>query len=253
MREFYYQTIDPKAYSVLGELMANPQIKANEFVLCGGGALALHLGHRQSTDLDLFTNRSIGPDQMQQVLSNMFSDRLSLYNQSELGVRAFVDGVKLDMIRFPYDFQHPVVNSGAIRFLEKEDAIAMKLHAVAGRGLRRDFYDLAEILQKVPLSQALLLYKNQFNPSPTAMNHTMKALTYFGDAEKDSNKIDIKNGRTWDQVRRIVQQSIQQPNRIHLVGGTKLIKPENPHERLAKQPAPEKLKPSQSRSVSKRH
>jgi hypothetical protein len=36
-----------------------------EFVLYGGTALALHLGHRESVDFDFFANRSIDPAKLQ--------------------------------------------------------------------------------------------------------------------------------------------------------------------------------------------
>ncbi|GHU69924.1 hypothetical protein FACS189413_09550 [Bacteroidia bacterium] len=49
----YYNTVSPLLREVLQKLMATPDF--NDFVLVGGTALALQLGHRESIDIDLFT------------------------------------------------------------------------------------------------------------------------------------------------------------------------------------------------------
>ena len=48
------RTIEPATLGLLKRLMLQPYLDA--FFLVGGTALALHLGHRFSIDLDLFTN-----------------------------------------------------------------------------------------------------------------------------------------------------------------------------------------------------
>ena len=208
---YHFQTIDARPYQVLQDLMANHDLKKAEFVLCGGGALALHMGHRQSTDIDLFTPRAITPDSIRRFMEKTFGSRVEVYSESDLGIRGFLDGIKFDMIRFPYPMQQAPITSQNVRFLDLRDAVAMKVHAVANRGLRRDFHDLAEILQQMPLKEVLSNYQRQFAPSPSAMAHTTRALTFFTDAEADSTKVAVRNGRTWDQVKRIMGKAVLNP------------------------------------------
>lgn len=226
---YHLQTIDTKPYQLLQELMTNRELEQAGFLLCGGGAIALHLGHRQSTDIDLFTPKAIPPGAMKKFMEQTFGARVDVYSQSDLGIRGFLDGVKFDMIRFPYQMQHAPLAEQNIRFLDLRDAVAMKVHAVANRGLRRDFYDLAEILQRMPFKEVLENYQRQFSPSPMAMSHTRRALTFFTDAEADSTKVDVRNGRSWDQVKKIMARAVQHPSEIPTLKASRLPKPGNPH------------------------
>lgn len=247
---YHLQTIDAKPYQLLQELMTNRDLEQAGFLLCGGGALALHLGHRQSTDIDLFTPKAIPAEAMKKFVEQTFGPRVDVYSQSDLGIRGFLDGVKFDMIRFPYQMQHPPVTEQNIRFLDLKDAVAMKVHAVANRGLRRDFYDLAEILQRMALKEVLANYQCQFSPSPMAMTHTRRALTFFTDAEADSTKVDVRNGRSWDQVKKIMARAVQHPAEIPTLKAPKLTKPQNPHLTELKSSAPAKQLPSQPKTTS---
>ena len=229
MGMYHLQTIDSKPYQLLQELMTNRDLDKAGFMLCGGGALALHLGHRQSTDIDLFTPKAITAEAMKKFMEQSFGPRVDVYSQSDLGIRGFLDGVKFDMIRFPYQMQHPPLAEQNIRFLDFRDAVGMKVHAVANRGLRRDFYDLAEILQRMPLKDVLANYQQQFTPSPQAMAHTRRSLTFFTDAEADSTKVDVRNGRSWDQVKKIMARAVQQPSEIPTIKAPQLPIPQNPH------------------------
>ncbi|MCX6213794.1 nucleotidyl transferase AbiEii/AbiGii toxin family protein [Spirosoma sp.] len=224
---YHLQTIDAKPYQLLQELMTNRELEQAGFLLCGGGAIALHLGHRQSTDIDLFTPKAIPPGAMKKFMEQTFGARVDVYSQSDLGIRGFLDGVKFDMIRFPYQMQHAPLAEQNIRFLDLRDAVAMKVHAVANRGLRRDFYDMAEILQRMPLKEVLENYQRQFSPSPMAMSHTRRALTFFTDAEADSTKVDVRNGRSWDQVKKIMARAVQQPSELPTLKAPRLPKPGN--------------------------
>ncbi|WP_106140454.1 nucleotidyl transferase AbiEii/AbiGii toxin family protein [Spirosoma oryzae] len=78
--------------------MANPVMKSGEFTLAGGTALALQLGHRMSTDLDLFTNNPFDPIKLRDALRQTLGDRLSVHAMNEIGFRGFVDGVKIDVV-----------------------------------------------------------------------------------------------------------------------------------------------------------
>lgn len=52
----YTETVEPRAFSVLNQLMKIPELK--DFSLVGGTALSLLYGHRKSVDLDLFSSKS---------------------------------------------------------------------------------------------------------------------------------------------------------------------------------------------------
>ena len=56
--KLHYETVSKPLLECLQKLMANPAF--NDFVLVGGTALSLQLGHRMSADIDLFTANGYG-------------------------------------------------------------------------------------------------------------------------------------------------------------------------------------------------
>lgn len=233
----YYQTLEPTSYRLLQEVMAIQELKEARFMLAGGTSLALQLGHRMSTDLDLFTDKPFDPRPMQATLRGLFGDRVQFQSINELGFRGFVDGVKFDMIHYPFPPRQPVLEVDGLRLLPMETLAAMKIHAVANRGLRRDFTDLAEVLQKMPMQQVLGYYQQQFNPSERGFYHTMTALTYFGDAERTPQKIDTLNKRSWNDIKQIITQSVQHPRILQVKPAPSVLKPQNPHVLKPDKPA----------------
>lgn len=67
------------------------------------------------------------------------------------------------------------------------DLATMKLGALSRRGLRRDFWDLAEIVRKggVSLEEACRAYRERYGVAEADLYHVLRALTWFEDAERD--------------------------------------------------------------------
>lgn len=64
----------------------------------------------------------------------------------------------------------------------------MKLAAIAHRGLRRDFWDLHELITRggVSLDPALDAYLRRFGKAEPDLYHVLRSLTFFDDAEQDA-------------------------------------------------------------------
>lgn len=225
----HYQTLEKPSHNLLNDIMQQKGLEQAGFVLVGGTALALQIGHRMSTDIDLFTDKPFDPLLMKQALIDTYKDRVDVYAVTGNGLRGFIDGVKIDMVYFHYPNPFPIKEQDGIRMLSLDSLAAMKIHAVGNRGLKRDFVDLAELLQKKPLNELMASYQQQFNPSPAAMSHLMRGLTYFGDAEATPQHMDIKNGRKWEQVKEIVLKSVKNPNAIQVMKAPKEAVAHNPH------------------------
>ena len=67
----YTTTVDNITLAILKELMAEKSL--GDFVLVGGTALALQIGHRKSVDLDFFTLNTFNPEQLLADLSSHFT------------------------------------------------------------------------------------------------------------------------------------------------------------------------------------
>lgn len=130
------------------------------FCLGGGTGLALHLGHRLSVDLDWFTQEPFDPF----VLRTEFPSELpcEVTGTSTNTLQARLDGVKVDCLRYAYPLLTTPVMWEGVRVLSIPDIAAMKLSAVANRGAKKDFFDIARLLAEHPLPELLAWYEQKF-------------------------------------------------------------------------------------------
>ena len=86
------QTIDTVTLAILKQLMVHPSL--DNFVLVGGTALALQIGHRKSVDLDLFTVVAFDPDTLLADLLPVFSP--TLLQKTSLSMICTIGGIKAE-------------------------------------------------------------------------------------------------------------------------------------------------------------
>ncbi|HEX5155247.1 MAG TPA: nucleotidyl transferase AbiEii/AbiGii toxin family protein [Parafilimonas sp.] len=92
--------ISSKTFSLIQELQSIPELK--EFYLVGGTALALQLGHRNSIDIDLFTQSDFDSEKMAEFLAERFTVRVDHAFRNTL--LANVVGIKVDFVKHPYPY-----------------------------------------------------------------------------------------------------------------------------------------------------
>ncbi len=203
----YFETVEPHAFSILKQLMGIAELK--NFSLVGGTALSLCYGHRKSDDLDLFSNLPFENAEIIVALEKKFKS--SFVNRStnpRFGIFGFVDEVKIDIIRYP----HPSIRSGLlideIRMFSIEDIIAMKVQAILGRGKKKDFWDVAELLHHFTVQNFIQFHKEKF-ASQNLLITVPQAITYFADAEESEEPISLKN-QTWDSVKAFINSKVRE-------------------------------------------
>ncbi len=158
----------------------------DRFCLAGGGAVAIHLGHRESADIVLF---SLTPDMdldsfRRTILA--YVTGCTVVSVTDASFRLLMDGVMVDVVCYPYAFTSPVEGPGGIPVASLEDLATMKLIAIARRGLRRDFWDLHVIVEAgMTLRHLGQVYRARFGVSEPDFYHVLRSLTYFVDAERD--------------------------------------------------------------------
>jgi hypothetical protein len=64
------ETVTAELLDIAQRLCGNPQF--NMFRIVGGTAIALHMGHRRSVDIDFFTCEKVSKREIVQVLLGMF-------------------------------------------------------------------------------------------------------------------------------------------------------------------------------------
>lgn len=141
-----YSTVEPHTLDVLKELMAIPVLK--DFYLVGGTALSLLYGHRKSIDIDLFSVTEFSNDLIIPPLEEHFRGFSYRNTHNPIGLFGSIDGIKTDFVKHHY---HPTIDEPQlidnIRFFSIPDLMAMKIAAIMKRGVKKDFWDIAELLK----------------------------------------------------------------------------------------------------------
>jgi len=187
----HFETVLDSTLDLLRELQSNPELSGMRLV--GGTALALQLGHRTSVDLDLF-----GTFNPTRSFRRILMDNGHLADGAENGeVQTLsVDAVKVDLVNYPYKWiSEPLCEDGIV-LAGLDDIVAMKLSAAANRGKKKDFIDLATLLEKYTLCEMFERYQQKFNVSEIAF--ALRGLTYFDDAEADPMP-KMFSSLTWEE------------------------------------------------------
>jgi hypothetical protein len=178
------------------------------FSLVGGTALSLRYGHRSSIDLDLFFHEKFDQPYIVGELETAFQEKFVYKHQhTHFGIFCFIDGVKVDFVYFPHLQIKPTDVIDGIRFYSNEDIAAMKIQAILGRGKKKDFWDLFELLQHYSLQQIMDWHKQKY-PNQMLMISIPHAITYFVDADESEEPVSFKK-QTWVRVKKGIQQAVR--------------------------------------------
>lgn len=190
----HWRVVSPELRNVLLDLMADPDLQ--QFVLVGGTSLALRFGHRRSEDIDLFIDQSYDAEAVGARLSTRHGlENLEVTRNS---IRGTINTVRLDVIAHRYPWLAPVDFREEVRMAGIEDVAAMKLNAVTNRGCKKDFWDVACLLEHRSLRDLLTCFQRKYPQSNVW--HVEKSLVFFEDADGDPNPVDLA-GWTWDDVK----------------------------------------------------
>lgn len=199
-----YSTVEPNTLDVLKKLMAIPEL--NSFYLVGGTALALYYGHRLSVDLDLFSTEDFDTQYLISAIEREFKD-FTYSNPNPIGLFGFIGDIKVDFVRY---FQHtliaePMIIDG-IRLISIKDIMAMKIAAILKRGVKKDFWDMSELLRHYSIQDIIDAYNQKF-PNQQMLISIPRAITYFIDAEESEDPVS-KKGQTWKTVKLHIEQKV---------------------------------------------
>ena len=191
------ETVEPSTLDLLRRLQRLPDLTSTRLV--GGTALALHLGHRKSVDLDMFG--TFDPIvSYRKLLADAGHSVEGAENGTVQSLR--VNNVKVDLVNYPYPWLDDAIEEGNIRLAGLRDIAAMKLSAVANRGRKKDFIDVARLLDVFSLDQMLSLYKEKFSVSE--LSFPLRGVMYFDDAEEDPMPEMFDSNFTWENVKKTV-------------------------------------------------
>jgi hypothetical protein len=160
------------------------------FVLYGGTAIALHLGHRQSIDFDFFTERRFDPDALYRRLAFLAGAEILQSEPDTLTALVQRGGHEDDTVKVSLfgglDFGRVSVpaptEDGVIVLASKTDLLGHKLKVVMQRIEAKDYVDIDALLSNgTSLEDGLAAAQGLFPTFPPAQG--LKTLTYFAPKE----------------------------------------------------------------------
>lgn len=188
----------PTGWKVLAAL--GDTVNKHNAVLAGGTALALHLGHRKSVDLDFFTTSSFRVETVISVIRKTGLN-IRIMSEAEDYLVCEIEGVKFSLFRYEYPFIDTVSSYEGTNVAGVLDIAAMKIIDIVQRGTKRDFVDMYFILQQVPFYKIADHMVRRFGVERVNPIHIGKALTYFTDADSNSEPEYTKEKVKWEKVK----------------------------------------------------
>ena len=184
------QRLDPK-FSILPaaqrEIWASlAPARQLGFVLYGGTAVALHLGHRESLDFDFFRSEPLDKDQIRAafgfvggaaILQDM-PDTLVVLAKMPSGLVkiSFFGGIGFGRVSDPVQTRDDTLLVASL-----DDLMATKLKTTLDRAEAKDYRDIVEMISAgVSLPAGLSAFKQMFDGEPAQV---LRALGYFEDGD----------------------------------------------------------------------
>jgi len=177
------------------------------FRLVGGTSLSLQIGHRESVDIDLFTDAAYGSVDFA-IIHELFNDRYPYVSTNEglpvaFGTSWYIgesekNAVKVD-IYYTEPFIRPYLEEETIRMASIEDIIAMKLEVLGNGGRKKDFWDLHALQENYSVPQMISLHQERHPYSHTA-EELWAAFGNFDAAENDLDPVCLL-GKHWQFIK----------------------------------------------------
>jgi hypothetical protein len=193
-----------KVLGAIADIMAS--YKA---VLAGGTALALHIGHRESVDLDFFTGV---PFRVDSFIAAIRKSGLAfrILSEGQEHVIVAIDDIKVSLFLYDYPFIGKVSQYKGVRVAGILDIAAMKAIAISQRGTKRDFVDMYLILQNLPFHKIAKHMVQRFGKERVNPILIGKSLVYFADAESNPDPKYKGAIVEWDKVKGFFKTHVKQ-------------------------------------------
>lgn len=179
--------------AIWNELKATP----GHFVLYGGTALALRLGHRQSEDFDFFSNEGFTASELIPKIDYLKHARVDQRGDNTLTVvvdrggpvrLSYFGSLGMNRVHEP-----DLAADNGLQIASVIDLAATKLKTIQQRAEAKDYRDIDAVLGSgISLAEGLAagvaVYGKEFNPLMA-----LKALSYFKDGNLPSLSTDVQD------------------------------------------------------------
>lgn len=119
------------------------------------------------------------------------------------------EGVRLSLFIYKYSLIAPLHKYLSLDIANIKDIAAMKIDAVASRGVKRDFVDLYFICKAgYRLAELLDYYDKKYGKLASTLIHIQKSLVFFEDAEPDQMPTMLEKVK-WEEIKDFFETEIK--------------------------------------------
>lgn len=209
----YWNTVSDTLKESLLVLMHAKEL--SEFRLVGGTALSLHLGHRMSVDIDLFTDATYGSvdfDAIENFLQAKFTfvqgkfGGVAGMGKSYLIGADYANSIKLDLYYSMDQFFQDLTTADEVRIATVEEIIAMKVDVVQRGGRKKDFWDLHELLATHNIDEMINLHRKRFEWTHDEVL-ILENFRMFSEADIEPDPICLR-GKYWEFIKDDIESAV---------------------------------------------
>lgn len=208
----YWNIIDNDRYKLLKEITETVSIP--KFYMVGGTALSLQLGLRESYDFDFCVPEQFNNELLLEEIGSLGEVKVKQNQKGTCDV--ILKGVQVSFFYYPNKIINDFVTTEEMPKLKMAsilDIAIMKVVAIGGRGSKKDFFDLYNIMNKCEISvEEISEGLIQKCGEKTNYVNIIMGLSYFEDAEQEElPKVFIEYN--WEDIKEFfirIQQRFQE-------------------------------------------
>ena len=149
------------------ELLPFLQKFKKEFLLVGGTAIALQIGHRESIDFDLFKENPLNKNSIKKKINDLDAKRRFIFEDFD-GIHYLINEVKFTFFYYPFHLEAGAELQKYIKMPDLLTLAAMKFYAMGRRAKWKDYVDIYFLLKdffsiEAVSKKALEIYKEGYS------------------------------------------------------------------------------------------
>lgn len=181
----YWNIIDENRYKLLKDI--TEIISIPNYYMIGGTALSLQLGLRESYDFDFCVTENFNNELLLKEIQTL--GKIEVKQNQKGTVDVILNGVQISFFYYPnYVIKEFIVvdEMPKLKMASVLDIAVMKVVAIGGRGAKKDFFDLYNIMSKTNITIDELA-KGLLKKCGNNVNfaNIIMGLSYFEDAEQE--------------------------------------------------------------------
>lgn len=198
MSKLHFEVLNKKQLGLFPQL---DFLHEQKFYLAGGTALALHLGHRTSLDLDFYCQSHFDPLALSEKIEDSFGPKAKITAREKDTLFCRISGVDFSFFWYKYPLlKKPLVTEGPL-LASLEDIAAMKMIAITQRPAKRDYIDIYFLLKLLSLEKMFALVGKKY---PNFNQYfALRALGYFQDLrDEQARRIKVFDKNfSWEKAK----------------------------------------------------